>query len=272
MTVRTIVADMSAETDQFEQIRDVVENNKFFDFPIDLNVWDNDICVNEGDEPLTDEEITALNTEFKNRLETLILEKNFENSPINPVGDEFRMLLKRRFDEITPLYNQMFIIQNQKYKTLWFHDYDIYHDGTNTSTLGSKSVTTGGQTNTEVTDMSVGEGGTDSSETLAGTRPNVSGAEAFADSVEQTTISRSNLTETDGTVTTTNVNDSTTETSGGDTVADNWHEYRIGATGQTPHDLVKKAYENCKNIINDFASEFDDCFYFDFTLNCNCRW
>lgn len=270
MTTRTIVSIMSAETDQFEQIKDVVDNDKFFDFPIDLNVWDNDICVNEGDEPLTDDEIAEMNKEFKNKLCTLILEKNFENSPINSNEVEFRMLLKRKFDEITPMYNQLFIIQNQKYKTLWFHDYDVYHDGTNESTLGSKSVTTGGHTDTTTTDMSVGEGATDTAETMTGVYPNVSGSEAYADSKEESTVIRSNLTETDGTVETVNVNDTTTETSGGDKVEDNWHEYRIGATGQTPHDLVKKAYENCRNIVNDFAEEFNDCFYFDFSLNHIC--
>ena len=270
MTNRTLIALMSDKTDEFEQIADVVENDKYFDFPIDFQVWDNEICVPEGSTPLTDEEINALNLSFKIKLCTLILEKNFENSPINPEGREFRMLLKRRFDEITPLYNQLFVIQNQKFKTLWFHDYDLYRDADSATTLGSSSQTIAGGSTTEHSESTAGTDADATGESLAGTSPNVVGEDAYADAMEQSTsLSHSDTeTETDGSSSFTS--DSTTTNSGTDSAVEHSHEYRIGATGQTPHDLIKKAYENCHNIVNDFASEFDDCFYFDWSINKKC--
>ena len=246
----------------------------FFSSGCTLNVWNND-KINKDEEKLTSAQITALNEFYTEECQKAILAMNLNFSPVADLEVE-KMLILGKWLEVKNEYEQKFFLQARKFDSIWFNDYDIYHEGESDGTTSTEAdgtveqsgTSTGTENATNIT------GSTDSS--LSGDYPN----NTTSDTGFATTEGKSNNKST------TKVNDSTTGTTTADETShneangtahteDSWHEWRIGAMGRSPNFVWKEAYNNAHNLIGDFANEFAKYFRFEwekYNEKCACTW
>ena len=198
-----------------------------FDWGGTVDAWDNDKVAETSRK--TDAQITALNTAIAYEFKKAILLEYCHKSPVMTL-DNWKWAMHARWNREIDYFNDSLQIALDTYEWRTFEDYHIYHDGTNNVTT---SATSNGTTHGET-------------ENKTGDYPNA-GDYAYATGISETTADTTASQTDNGTATT----------------ADNWTEYRIGATGQTPIDLQKKAYEVIRNLTKEWVLLFEDLFYYD---------
>lgn len=225
-----------------------IARHGIFDFDYGLNAWDNE-QVDESKHK-TPEEIEAYNEIIRKQLETTIINHYFNYEIAFETVGRWKQALYAKLLEIMPYYNQMFVIQSDKYMWRTFHDYEIYRDYNENRDTDGTLNNTQNRNDSETTHTII------NNDNVFGNFPNASASDGYA--TNKTEIDEVDDITRNGTYTTLDSQVSTDDTD----VTGHFEEYRIGATGKTPMNLMKEAYDINVNIYMLIVDELKDLFYF----------
>lgn len=220
-----------------------------FDFAMNVVPFDNERV--EETKRKTPEELAEMAATYKHEVCKAILKKYWRYDLNAETIPDWKRRLSYLLDVALVEANNKWQILNDKFEWRTFYDYDIHLEETRDGTNLSES--NGEFENTSESDA------TTSASSLAGDYPNA-GLDAFATN-ETNDNQTSNGSETN--------NGATSDTTNGETHEETHRrEYRIGATGQTPMDIQKKALDLTEymNILDDINTAVRPAFIYTITL------